>query len=862
MTTRAALRSNRNGQVKWTLNGMEPRLMLAADAGVVVDAVAAEVAQPASDSQQRTVSTNIVFIDQSLEDVDVLKAAVSAESEVVLLDDRDAISQITEVLRTRSEVQQISLVSHGSDGQLLIGDSTIDQELIESRAQEIRTWQNALAPDADLLIFGCNVAAGTAGQSFVGQLSRLTGADIAASIDVTGNVSDGADWELEFALGHVDNANVFCNAKVRRFQHTLDVVVHAWGTTGDERIDLLIDDTVVATYDLETTHQGFYYQTDEAISADRVKVRFTNDSYNPAQNYDRNAYVESIQIDGVFYESEDVATRSTGTYRAQDGLRTGFGRGEVLHANGFFEYGTNLPSGGSQLEIVARGQTGEERFSLSIGNDLIGDFDAATHDQTFVYQTQAPIDAADVRITFLNDVYVPGGQDNNLIVDKIRIDGVEFETEAASVFSTGTWTQQDGVVPGFRHSEILHTNGYFQYGVDPQGATSIVSDPSFGDNGVIEFSESTRLLVATSSVSGTSTFAVDGNQITSLRVDFQVNTFFGDNGVATIPQDDVAVLDIVVLPRGGFVVLTRDRLTLDNFQLHQLSETGDYVRSVAVDDLGAGPLTTFGLGPKLGETAGSVILAGNKQNSDVTAFFALNSDLSPQTSFGNNGIAEHAGITGTFANVSEIVTTSDGGFLTYAANQDTQNPDRGLVLHKFDGLGQVDESFGNNGISEAITFTNFASRIVDIQIDLQGRIVGYSPNGYFRWTENGFLDDSFGGDGEIEVQLPPVDLGNNTSATLRSGPFGLDEDGNLIVSQSVLRSNISTPSTELGVLYGRVFADGSSDTGVGAVFFDAASGQAVGGSILVQDATTFVVVGGLSGGSFSIDPAIGQFLIV
>ena len=67
-------------------------------------------------------------------------------------------------------------------------------------------------------------------------------------------------------------------------------------------------------------------------------------------------------------------------------------------------------------------------------------------------------------VVFTNDLYDPvNGVDRNLRVDSITIDGVTYQTEHPTVYSTGTWQPEDGIVPGFRESEILHTSGYFQY---------------------------------------------------------------------------------------------------------------------------------------------------------------------------------------------------------------------------------------------------------------------------------------------------------------------------------------------------------------------------------------------------------------
>ena len=62
---------------------------------------------------------------------------------------------------------------------------------------KLATINAALSNNADILIYGCDVAAGEAGQAFVNALASATGSDIAASTDTTGSADLGGDWDLE-----------------------------------------------------------------------------------------------------------------------------------------------------------------------------------------------------------------------------------------------------------------------------------------------------------------------------------------------------------------------------------------------------------------------------------------------------------------------------------------------------------------------------------------------------------------------------------------------------------------------------------------------------------------------------------------
>ena len=62
--------------------------------------------------------------------------------------------------------------------------------------------------DADILIYGCDVAAGSTGRAFIDLLAQLTEADVAASTDTTGASFLGGDWTLEAQTGSIEAAAI------------------------------------------------------------------------------------------------------------------------------------------------------------------------------------------------------------------------------------------------------------------------------------------------------------------------------------------------------------------------------------------------------------------------------------------------------------------------------------------------------------------------------------------------------------------------------------------------------------------------------------------------------------------------------
>lgn len=159
-------------------------------------------------------TNEIVIVDRSVEGFQALVDDIVGQSnsarnfEIYYLDsDQNGISQITEILALHSNVEALHLVTHGSDGLLAIGNTELSLNNLGDHAAEIMAWGGYLTGDADLLIYGCDVAETEEGQSFVEAIADLSGLDVAASDDLTASNQFGGDWDFEFEVGTVE-ANV------------------------------------------------------------------------------------------------------------------------------------------------------------------------------------------------------------------------------------------------------------------------------------------------------------------------------------------------------------------------------------------------------------------------------------------------------------------------------------------------------------------------------------------------------------------------------------------------------------------------------------------------------------------------------
>ena len=146
----------------------------------------------------------IAFIDPSISDVSSLIADLNVDIKIVLDPTRDGISQITETLNHYQGLTGVNIISHGSPAHIQIGSSYLNYASLQQYKNDFQQWKSSLGQGADLLFYGCNVAEGESGRSFIQELSTFVEVDIAASTNLTGAHSLGGDWVLEYSTGRIE----------------------------------------------------------------------------------------------------------------------------------------------------------------------------------------------------------------------------------------------------------------------------------------------------------------------------------------------------------------------------------------------------------------------------------------------------------------------------------------------------------------------------------------------------------------------------------------------------------------------------------------------------------------------------------
>ena len=180
------------------------------------DTAAQVPAQTQMEQVEVTAPRELILIDAGVEDGDQLLASIlenKSESafEIRFLDgDSDGVQQISEILSaTNYKYDAIHILSHGDEGQVNLGNTILDANNFSEYADELAGWADALTEDADLLFYGCELAGNAEGEQFIESISAITGADVAASDDLTGAEELGGDWDLEFTVGALETTTFF-----------------------------------------------------------------------------------------------------------------------------------------------------------------------------------------------------------------------------------------------------------------------------------------------------------------------------------------------------------------------------------------------------------------------------------------------------------------------------------------------------------------------------------------------------------------------------------------------------------------------------------------------------------------------------
>ncbi|SMR74539.1 Uncharacterized protein YjbI, contains pentapeptide repeats, partial [Marinobacterium sediminicola] len=323
---------------------MEPRYLLSGDLMVVPPAheqqaqesiidlsleaerslqMGAAVQSPVDEVTADSTINQVIFVDPRVESAEMLiqqalsgSAHETSRYEVVYLDgESDGVEQIAQWLSRYDELDAVHLLSHGADGKVTLGDTQLELDSLEQYRDSLLAWGEALSEQGDILIYGCSVAGDAEGEALVQALADMTGADVAASEDVTGSEALGGDWNLEVQSGVIDAAMLLNGGDWQGLlaDFTSDATDQTFSGTADGDRFVFVDD-----WGIDTATSGGGHDTLDfsAITRDLV---FTINGDSVTVSYAAGSETDSFTFDATGGTYTLIGGQGNDEYRLADG---------------------------------------------------------------------------------------------------------------------------------------------------------------------------------------------------------------------------------------------------------------------------------------------------------------------------------------------------------------------------------------------------------------------------------------------------------------------------------------------------------------------------------------------------------------
>lgn len=335
---------------------LEPRLLYDAAAAVAADRQQSDTQAQhgdagAADTAAPVAGKNLLVIDGRLAGAQALADSATPGTKVLVVNPaQDGVAAVRQALEALGTADSVQILSHGTPGQLTLGTSLLTAQ----SADTLRTasWGSHLSAGADILLYGCGTGSTDSGQALIGALAGVTGADVAASTNDTGNPSAGGDWTLEVRTGSIESRLQIEAAALATFDGLLADASPTLSLNGSGA-DILLGDTaqIQAVVTNPSSQDGYAPFIDILI---------------PATGYDGDDGVSFVSAStaGITLNGSVVTFGADGT--AQHPLaRDADGKPVILQAS---QYGYRP---GDQLVVLALPYAGFGKDQPSITVDIV-----------------------------------------------------------------------------------------------------------------------------------------------------------------------------------------------------------------------------------------------------------------------------------------------------------------------------------------------------------------------------------------------------------------------------------------------------------------------------------------------------------
>ncbi|MBU4319151.1 MAG: DUF4347 domain-containing protein, partial [Proteobacteria bacterium] len=770
---------------KMQFEALEPRILLSADLGIDpgnlpgAKFAPAAIEQPLvhetnprdhfltsnpvlsiSNPQQATNRFELILIDATLPDtrtlIDNIKNTGAADGSVTyaihqIHPDEDGFSQISDILKENGEVDAIHILSHGSQGRMNLGSTSLGLDNLDQYRESFSSWSASLTEDADILLYGCNIASGDSGFDFVTSLANLTRADVSASANATGAEIYSGDWALEVSSGNVETKAL----NLSDYPHLLFTLS---GTNGNDT--LILDDDGSSndglmrySFDGNTWTSFSLGGDDLAIQLgagnDTIEIRGFDTSFTQGVRLLGGAGSDTITVNEnvsirasqILFEAESIAIHQ-GAFL--DATINGSGDGSlVLKAEAD---GSGLP--GSLLSDVAR---------AAFGDDGVGEAIAA-----YVDGAGLPFDYLHARTN-------------------IAIDGATLTGKSISASATSTIGEQDldlpfslkalvaiaGAAVTVTDSTLTATGG----GVTLSSSSSITVNNTAKSLGtpLADAAGSVTVVVseARTTVSGSSTLEADGD-IQVLSDNTTVLKTLADGTVGGMTQAGgvvavtVAVTDTLASLEGAIQVVGSGTLNVKASSSNTLTTTA---------------VSTPGGADGKGGLIGSLLGTNSMKTGDGTGDTNATSPLSLAGALAISVLTQNTDAhiqadNGTINSTAVTVATESAGSVTTKADASSTNTPSATVGGGIAAAGNIIITTNDAFISGSATFTGATSITVNA-----GMADGTTHTSSVT-AVSGASSGSFGGTGafglNVSTNSTAAFLGSDSTLNMGAADLSLD----------------------------------------------------------------------------------------
>ena len=766
----------------------------------------------------------IVFIENNVADYRTLVNGVRPGMEVHLLDaSQDGLTQMTKILAGRSGISGIHLISHGSEAALQLGALNLNAQNLQAHAGDLATIGNALNPNADILLYGCNVAKGSDGTAFVQALAKDTHAVVAASTDLTGAVDKGGNWTLEYQTGTLDVATLrdVSYADTLALNATLDtsanptlgsVLEGATNPAGVTVANMVVDGSITNSTDksiaveaVNSSLGSWQYSLDSGTNWLTMRADLLNSTTNTLGLL----LPQTAQIRLLPYGTMNGTLSDAITFRAWNTSNGGTSGTYVVTTPGSDGYSTASDTASITVTSVNNAPTFAASTDGGVSTRLISSATYSSND--------------------LNDII-------------IQPDGKILEVGSFQVFASDYDTSGN------------YTTGYALIRLNADGTL----DTTFGTNGEVDVALGAKIaLQADGKILLTDIKPNTGSTVGVIRLNANgtLDTSFGSSGETDVIVSSNGVqLRSIVVQTDGKILVGGDasnsagykfnifRLTTNGTLDTTFNSTGKVTVAVAA---GTGDDHCNSI---LIQPDGKIIMAGDASastypyNQDL-AIIRLNADGTLDTTFNSTGklITPFGATTQTSQDYGNSATLqSDGKILLAGYNGN----DFGVI--RVNANGTIDTTFGTSG-QALVSLLSGQDAAKKVMVQSDGKIVlaGDSSNGttsdfsLIRLTANGSLDTSYNGTGKVLMTVNGADT--NTTAPNTAVSAVMQTDGKVVV---IGYSMFAVADPNIGDIDKfttfRMNTDGTLDT-----TFDSSGTNSLGGSVAYTALAAAVALDGI-----------------